>query len=224
MKTVSAQILLDFLLFASTALAARLAVNISPTQQLPNPYVLPSSTHATLQSHGEPLSAQLTRANKFTFEDVAPGSYLFTVHCRDYAFEPLRIDVESNQTAPGGEYVTAWQTFKGNEWDNKGEIRGHGDGAEEVKIEVRSTGVKDYYQQRQGCEFWSSRTRFSGLPANMDDSFDSIILQEPHDSHGPLLTRDHRWNALLAREYGSGVTRRIRRDPEVQSVGEYESL
>ena len=160
MRVVTTYILLNSLLLVSTALAARLSINIPPTQQLPNPYVLPSTTHATLQSHGAPLSAQLTRANKFTFDDVAPGSYLFTVHCRDYSFEPLRIDVESNQTAGGGEYVTAWQTFKGNEWDNKGELRGQGDAKDEVQIEVRSTGVKDYYQQRQGCMLHALRTTY----------------------------------------------------------------
>lgn len=75
------------------------------------------------------------------------------VHCRDYSFEPLRIDVVKNETAPGGEYVMAWQTFRGNEWDNKGEVRAQGDGNTDVKMDVRCTGAKEYYQQRQGCEF-----------------------------------------------------------------------
>src|SRR5579871_6585871 len=134
--------LLSFLSILTPTLCARLAISIPPSQLLSNPSTLPSSTHATLHSHGAPISAFLTRSNKFFFDDVAPGSYLFNVHCRDYHFEPLRIDIVANDTAPGGEYVTSWQTFRGNEWDNKGEIRGHGHGAdsEGVKIEVRPTG------------------------------------------------------------------------------------
>jgi len=147
--------LLSLLLISTHTLGARLAISIPPSQLLPTPTTLPSSTHATLQSHGAFISALLTRSNKFFFDDVAPGSYLLNVHCHDYFFEPLRIDVVANETAPGGEYVMSWQTFRGNEWDNKGEIRGQGHGAdpEGVKIEVRPTGVKDYYQPRQGCTF-----------------------------------------------------------------------
>jgi hypothetical protein len=147
--------LLSLLPILTPTLCVRLAISIPSTQLLSNPSTLPSSTHATLHAHGTHVSALLTRSNKFFFDDVAPGSYLLNVHCRDYHFEPLRIDVVSNDTAPGGEYVMSWQTFRGNEWDNKGEIRGQGYGAdpEGVKIEARPTGVKDYYQPRQGCKF-----------------------------------------------------------------------
>jgi hypothetical protein len=154
--------LLSLLPIITPTLCARLAISIPPTQFLPNPSTLPSSTHATLHAHGVPISTLLTRSNKFLFDDVAPGSYLLNVHCRDYHFEPLRIDIVANDTAPGGEYVTSWQTFRGNEWDNKGEIRGQGHGAdpEGVKIEARPTGVKDYYQPRQGCMFPSTLCQF----------------------------------------------------------------
>ena len=150
--------LLSLLPIFTLTLCARLAINIPASQLLPNPSTLPPSTHATLHAHGAPISALLTRSNKFFFDDVAPGSYLFNVHCRDYHFEPLRIDIVANDTAPGGEYVMSWQTFRSNEWDNKGEIRGQGHGAdpEGVKIEVRPTGVKDYYQPRQGCKLSST--------------------------------------------------------------------
>lgn len=82
------------------------------------------------------------------------------MHCRDYAFEPLRIDVEEEGEEEGGgsgakkERVRAWQTFVGNEWDNKGESRGEGGGGggegDGVVIEVRPLGEKDFYQERQG--------------------------------------------------------------------------
>ena len=148
--------LLSLLPILTPTLCARLAISIPPSQLLANPSTLPSSTHATIHAHDAPISALLTRSNTFFFDDVAPGSYLLNVHCRDYLFEPLRIDIVANDTAPGGEFVTTWQTFRGNEWDNKGEIRGQGYGAdpEGVKIEVRPTGVKDYYQPRQGCTFF----------------------------------------------------------------------
>jgi len=54
---------------------------------------LPPSTHATLQSSGPPLRALLSRSNTFVFENVPAGSYVGVVHCKDLAFEALRIDV-----------------------------------------------------------------------------------------------------------------------------------
>lgn len=199
MRVTLAQIILDTLLLAGTTLSARLTIGIPPSQQLPNPSILPASTHATLQSVGAPISAQLTRANKFFFDDVPPGSYLLTVHCRDYFFEPLRIDVAKNETVPGGEYVTAWQTFRGNEWDNKGEIRGQGNGNEEVKIDVRSPGTKDYYQQRQGCTFSPLTGHQEHQTNEVNNSLDSVLPQEPNDPHGPLLACDHSWHAIPPR-------------------------
>ncbi|EKG11192.1 hypothetical protein MPH_11663 [Macrophomina phaseolina MS6] len=55
---------------------------------------LPASTHATLHSAGPALSAPLRRDGSFVFVDVAPGSYLLSVHARDHHFEALRVDVE----------------------------------------------------------------------------------------------------------------------------------
>jgi len=78
--------------FATLTSAARLLLQI-PNTVLVNPSTLPSTTHATLQSSGPPIDAYLTRSNTFNFNNVSAGSYLATVHCRDYAFEPLRIDV-----------------------------------------------------------------------------------------------------------------------------------
>jgi hypothetical protein len=139
---------------ASTASAARFLLQIPTTAQL-NPSTLPSTTHATLQSSGPPLDAYLTRSNTFNFANVSAGSYLATVHCRDYVFEPLRIDVSIEEAVEGSgdkrEVVKAWQTFLGNEWDNKGESRGEGGNG--LVIETKIVATKYFYQERGGCEF-----------------------------------------------------------------------
>ncbi|KAH7073737.1 hypothetical protein BKA63DRAFT_39689 [Paraphoma chrysanthemicola] len=136
---------------ASTASAARFLLQI-PTTGLLNPSTLPSTTHATLQSNGPPLDAYLTRSNTFTFSNVSAGSYLATVHCRDYVFEPLRIDVSVEEAVEGSgekkEVVRAWQTFLGNEWDNKGESRGEGGNG--LVVEAKIVGTKYFYQERGG--------------------------------------------------------------------------
>jgi hypothetical protein len=143
----------------SLSSAAYITVSIPPSQRIPNPSALPVSTHATLHASGAPLSAPLSRANTFSFAHVPVGSYLLTIHCRDFFFEPVRVDVGA--TANGVEWVNAWQTFRGNEWDNKGEKRAEvlgsvspaGDVEEaKVRIEAVVQGGKDYYQKREGCE------------------------------------------------------------------------
>ncbi|CAN9444768.1 unnamed protein product [Alternaria alternata] len=137
--------------FATLTSAARLLLQI-PNTVLVNPSTLPSTTHATLQSSGPPIDACLTRSNTFNFNNVSAGSYLATVHCRDYAFEPLRIDVTVEETVEGSgekkEMIRAWQTFLGNEWDNKGESRGEGGNG--LVVEARPVGTKYFYQERQG--------------------------------------------------------------------------
>ncbi|KAF1833936.1 hypothetical protein BDW02DRAFT_569573 [Decorospora gaudefroyi] len=137
--------------FATFTSAARFLLQI-PTTHLVNPSTLPSTTHATLQASGPPLDAYLTRSNTFNFNNVSAGSYLATVHCRDYAFEPLRIDVGVEEAVEGSgeqkDMIKAWQTFFGNEWDNKGESRGEGGNG--LVIDARPVVAKYYYQERQG--------------------------------------------------------------------------
>ena len=43
--------------------------------------------------------------------------------------------------------ISAWQTFRGNEWSNKGPQ--YGTAQDELKIDVRPIGQKDFYQERQ---------------------------------------------------------------------------
>lgn len=137
----------------SLSSAARFLLQI-PNTVLVNPSTLPSTTHTTLQSSGPPLDAYLTRANTFNFNNVTAGSYLATVHCRDFAFEPLRIDVSVEEAVEGSgdkkEVIRAWQTFLGNEWDNKGESRGEGGNG--LVVEAIPVLKKYFYQERQGCK------------------------------------------------------------------------
>jgi hypothetical protein len=138
--------------------AANLTFVIPLTSALTNPSALPPSTHATLHASGTPLTAQLTRRNTFEFYDVPPGSYLLTVHCRDFSFESERVDVTTVAVGEDGEAladaggqkekIEVWQTFRGNEWDNKGEQRGKGIG--KAVAEVRAVGAKAYYQEKGG--------------------------------------------------------------------------
>jgi hypothetical protein len=138
-----------------STLAAHIAISIAQPSFAFNPSTLPPNTHATLHASGTPLTAVLNRANKFVFANVPTGSYLLEVHARDYAFEPLRIDVADEG---GKEYVKSWQSFRGNEWDNKGEKRGEGEanvagGVAKAEVWVNVLGGKEYYAKRQGCKF-----------------------------------------------------------------------
>jgi hypothetical protein len=180
---------------ASTTSAARFLLQIPTTAQL-NPSTLPSTTHATLQSSGPPLDAYLTRSNTFNFANISAGSYLATVHCRDYVFEPLRIDVSIEEAVEGSgekrEVVKAWQTFLGNEWDNKGESRGEGGNG--LVVEARVIGNKYYYQERGGCKFADG---LYGRACANSCSLTLVVLEKPHDPHGSSVHGSHVWNAQI---------------------------
>lgn len=128
----------------TTALAADLTLYL-PTK--PNPFTLPPTTHATLTSLGSSYSAPLSSVNTFAFRNVsAPGSYLADIHCPTDAFQPLRIDVDAEGA------VQAWETFRGNEWDNKGEALAVREGSVGKGVEVRALGGKNYFAERPKCE------------------------------------------------------------------------
>ncbi|KAI9750799.1 MAG: hypothetical protein M4579_006300 [Chaenotheca gracillima] len=119
------------------------SLTVSPPSNVPT---LPASSTATLTTLGKTYTARITRANVFRFTDLSPGSYLLDVHCRDYFFAPLRVDV--TEPASGAEddkgKVEVWQTFRGNEWDNKGELR------RERPVGLLLVSPKEYYVQREG--------------------------------------------------------------------------
>ncbi|KAK1057235.1 hypothetical protein LTR33_013692 [Friedmanniomyces endolithicus] len=121
----------------SLASAANLTVSIpSSPPLLPNPSSLAPSTHAVLIGPpGVQYEAPIRRDNTFTFPDLAEASYLLTVHGRDYFFPPLRVDVTKAADGTQQETVQAWQTFRGNEWSNKGPFYGSSNVDPEMKEE-----------------------------------------------------------------------------------------
>ena len=91
----------------------------TPSPLLPNPSTLPPSTSLTLTTAGIAKRTLIRRDNTFSFSDVPEGSYLLDVQCQTYQFAPLRVDVNWQ-----GE-VVVYQTFRGNEWRNKGEEKSY---------------------------------------------------------------------------------------------------
>ena len=144
------------MLLSTLASAAKLTISIPPSSALPNPATLPPSTHAVLLGPpGVRFNAPIRRDNTFVFTDLPEASYLLTLHSRDHFFPPFRVDVTRTVAANKGttdtsyvEKIEVWQTFRGNEWSNKGPSLGSGEG--EVTIQVRPSGVKEFYQDRGG--------------------------------------------------------------------------
>ncbi|KAF4776463.1 hypothetical protein HER10_EVM0006400 [Colletotrichum scovillei] len=145
------RLLTTLALAATSASAASLTLSIPSSQALPNPYTLPPSTHATLSSLGETFSAPLSVKNTFVFHNLtgggsgsaSAGSYLVDIHCATHAFAPLRLDVD----AEGG--LAAWETYRGNDWDNKGEAYAAKEFEGGAKgFEVRVLGQKNYFVER----------------------------------------------------------------------------
>ncbi|KAH0537034.1 hypothetical protein FGG08_006132 [Glutinoglossum americanum] len=130
------------LLLIPLASTASLTLFIPPTPLLPDPSHLPPSTHATLTTLNRTYTAPLQRPSRFTFRNLTAGSYLLDVHCRDYAFGALRVDVGADAGA-----VEVWQTFRGNEWGNRGERLGLGEGG---VVEVRPAAAKAFFEERAG--------------------------------------------------------------------------
>lgn len=52
-----------------------------------------------------------------------------------------------------GAEVGVWGTFRGNEWDNKGEVVGVASDEGVFWFEVKALGPKEYLLERQGCEY-----------------------------------------------------------------------
>jgi hypothetical protein len=148
--------ILSLLSAAVLTTAARLTINIPPNSPaLPNPATLPASTHATLiGAPGIKFSAPLRRDNTFVFDSLPESSYLLAIHSRDHFFQPYRVDVghsEGSDTAQ--EIVHVWQTFRGNEWGNKGPYLGSAQG--QLRVDIRPAAQKDFYQSRGGFSVMS---------------------------------------------------------------------
>ncbi|RYP76795.1 hypothetical protein DL771_001531 [Monosporascus sp. 5C6A] len=123
-----------------------LTIPASPPH-LPNPRALPPGdrTRATLTRLGASYAAPLSAAGTFVFRNVTPGSYLADVHSATHGFAPLRVDVDAT---PRGETrgVRAWETFRGNAWENRGEeVRRTAVGG---AFPVRVLGTKAFFVER----------------------------------------------------------------------------
>ena len=125
-----------------------LTLRIPVSNALPNPYTLSPSTHATLSAAGHKRTAWLSTSNTFVFRDLPAGSYLVDFFCVSHAFAPLRLDVDSAGN------VQLWETYRGNDWANKGEVIRGVDG--EGVYEVRVLGSKGYFIERAKCEIFLS--------------------------------------------------------------------
>lgn len=134
-----------------------ITLHIPPSHALPNPRALPPSTHATLTALGADVpAAHLTPANTLAFRNVPAGSYLLDVHSGSHAFAPLRVDVvpvvagdAAGREAAAALKVQAWETYRGNDWDNKGPAVG----SEGGRLEVRVLGQKAFFMERSSCEY-----------------------------------------------------------------------
>ena len=173
-------------------LSTTLTLSLPPSPGLPNPNALPPSTRASLSSLGVLLTAPLSTHNTFVFRNVTAGSYLADIACATHAFAPLRVDVDIDG-------VKAWETYRGNEWGNRGEGSPlTGDGV----VEVRVLGGKGYFSERSKCLCLpaSPFPCFVWCGVCADDDGDSQRLcdpPEPDDPAGAVQSGDYVWDAVF---------------------------
>lgn len=143
------------LCLVSIVQAAQLTISIPSSQILENPSALPPSTHANLLGpDGQLRRALLTRSNTLSFPSLPVGAHLLNIHSRDYIFAPLRVDVFPSTTAEGTEeIIEVHQTFRGNEWSNKGQK--YGSAKSQLIIAIPPIGKRDFYQKRGGFDLAS---------------------------------------------------------------------
>ncbi|CAI7659351.1 unnamed protein product [Penicillium pancosmium] len=136
--------------------AASLTISIPPSTNLPNPHVLPATTHATLTTlpqedrHDHILTTSLTRSSTLVFRNIpsgAPESYILEIRSAGFVFAPYRVDV-----AADGSILGIWETFRGNPWDNRGAEKYVVDVANKrttnVVVEAKVLGRKGFYEER----------------------------------------------------------------------------
>lgn len=87
---------------------------------------VPSWTRATLEAGGgrQYVSAPVTAIGQLVFANVTTGSYLAEVHCATHIFPPMRVDIAVDPSATGPApplFIAASETYRGNDWGNRGE-------------------------------------------------------------------------------------------------------
>ncbi|KAF3912939.1 hypothetical protein AA313_de0210423 [Arthrobotrys entomopaga] len=135
--------LVGLLLFILPALISAAGVtvagSIKPNALLPSLGILPSSTTVTLSGDSlkESRSSHIFANGGFKFQAVSPGSYLLEVNCRTHIFPAMRVDVSTDGL------VEIYQTFRGNEWSNKGERKPH-------PVDFFPAKASEFYLNREG--------------------------------------------------------------------------
>jgi hypothetical protein len=146
--------------------ASSLTIQIPSNNILPNPHVLPPNTHATLttlpsslsQDQKHVISTPLTHTAEFHFTDLpsspAAGaeSYLLDIRSKEYIFAPYRVDIAADGTVLG-----IWETFRGNQWDNRGLERytklksQEGQQNIDVVVQAKVLARRGFYEERPKC-------------------------------------------------------------------------
>lgn len=151
---VMAVFILSFLAlfsFCAQVLGASLRVQILASNVLPNPNILPASTHATLTSgSGQPIKAVLRKGNYFEFPDISTsGSHLLDIYSRDYVFAAYRVDVAPSSDSSAALIIGAWETYRGTRWEDRG-VALVASPTEQLDMSARILSKKNFYEQRQG--------------------------------------------------------------------------
>ncbi|OAP64663.1 hypothetical protein AYL99_00635 [Fonsecaea erecta] len=143
--------LLALYCFLGPVLAASLRVSVMPSNILPNPNVLPASTHAVLTSgSGEPIRAVLRKGNYFEFPEISTtGAHLLDIYSHDYVFAPYRIDISPSSDSAGTVIAGAWETYRGTRWDDRG-VALVAAPTEQLDMSAKILTRKNFYEQRQG--------------------------------------------------------------------------
>lgn len=147
--------------------ASSLTIQIPSNNILPNPHVLPPNTHATLttlpsslsQDQKHVISTPLTHAAEFHFSDLPSASaesYLLDIRSKEYIFAPYRVDIAADGTVLG-----IWETFRGNQWDNRGLERytklKSQEGLQDIDVVVQAKVLarRSFYEERPKCTSFS---------------------------------------------------------------------
>jgi ER membrane protein complex subunit 7 len=115
--------------------ATSLIISIPPSTHLPNPNILPPSTHASLLSGSSSipsLSTPLTTRSTLEFHNLtipssalAPQSYLLTISALSHIFACYRVDLIPGGSSTGDAVIEGvWETYPGSAWSEKGPILG----------------------------------------------------------------------------------------------------
>ncbi|KAF3280953.1 hypothetical protein TWF970_002629 [Orbilia oligospora] len=127
------------LLFPVLIHAVNVIGSIKPNNVLQSLTLLPPSMTVSLSGANlaDSRTSHIYSNGAFKFQDVKPGSYLLEVNCRTHLFPSFRVDVSTDGL------VEVYGTFRGNEWDNKGERKPH-------PIDISPVKGSDFYIVREG--------------------------------------------------------------------------